>query len=345
MTIKANIFNDKVDGEWSDLFWDIFKDRESEDIAKLVDAGFLSFFWYVTNILIVKQDLEISNNFWLDRAKSVYLESKENIQFLFDCIDLFLNIWKQREFPFEKIYYYDDKDFISTKTKLFFKNANPNLFHKCVENYLHGNFVIREQLLLYAFIKINLDKVEVPSNFYRLTRNLIENASDKQIRNENLKNLYDAIDALIIGERQPENLPFTQKQLTEEAAKEALIATNPELQETIYKLEDHTLFRGSIGLFSLDNTIGDLGEVFLNEFYTGCNYFEISRAMLTFWIVSPKIMVEVIYVFGNRNNSTWREILNHSENRTDFDNTKIILQQYLDFRKYNSAINNFGHCS
>jgi len=338
---KAKYFNDKVDGEWSDLFWKIFKDRETGDIAKLVDEGFLSFFWYITDILIKKQGIVIADEFWLKRVNKVYSKNDENVQFLFDCIDLFLKISKETEHSFDNIFYIADDDFVITKTKLFFKNADPNLFHKCVETYLHNNFVIREQLLLYAFIKINLDKVKVPSNFYRLTRNLLEHASDKQVRNENLNNLYSAIEALINGERLPENLPFTHRQLNEEAAKEALLETNPELIETIYKLEDHTLLRGSIGVFLLDTTIGDLGVVFLKEFYADCNFIEISKALLTFGFYPQFYGVDYMR-FGNKNNSTWREILNQSENRTGFENTSIILQNYLKFRIANSTIDNLN---
>jgi hypothetical protein len=335
---KAKYFNEKVDGEWSDLFWGIFKDRETKDVAKLVDAGFLSFFWYITDILIKKQGIVTADEFWLKKVNNVYSENDENVQFLFDCIDLFLKLSREVEHPLDSIFYTADDDFVITKTKLFFKNANSNLFHKCVETY-QNNFVIREQLLLYAFIKINLDKVKVPSNFYRLTRNLLEHASDKQVRNENLNNLYSAIEALINGERLPENLPFTHRQLNEEAAKEALLETNPELIETIYKLEDHTLLRGSIGVFSLDTTIGDLGVVFLKEFYADCNFIEISKALLTFGFYPQFYGVDYMR-FGNKNNPTWREILNQSDNRIGFDNTRNILQQYLNFRMTYPDINN-----
>lgn len=335
---QAIYFNEKVDSEWSDLFWDIFKERESEDIAKLVDAGFLSFFWYITDMLIKQQEISVSN-YWLKIIETVYQGKDENIQFLFDSFDLFLNFSRQKEFPFDFIFYTNDADFVITKTKLFFKNAKPNLFHKCVETYIQGNFVIREQLLLYAFIRINLSKIRVPQNFYRLTRNLLENATDKQIRNENLRKLYLAIDDLISGERQPENLPFTHRQLAEEDTKETLLSTNPELREIIYKLEDHTLLRGTVGVFSLDNNIGDLGDVFLNIFQPECNYFEISRSILTFGLY-PQDYGRGYLRFGNKNNTNWREILTQSENRSGFDITKNIFQNYLNYKKNQPGVNN-----
>jgi hypothetical protein len=246
---------------------------------------------------------------------------------------------KDNEHPFNNIFYTDDKDFTTEKTKLFFQNPDHNLFQKCVKTYRQNNFVIREQLLLYAFIKKNLDNVKVPDNFFRLTRNILENASDKEIRNDNLNNLYSAIEKLILGKRHPGKLPFTKRQLEEEAAKEVLLESNPELRETIYKLEDHTLLRGSIGIFSLDTTIGDLGNVFLKEFCAECNFIEISKALLTFGLY-PQMYGDNYMRFGNKNNSTWREILNQSENRKGFENTSVILRNYLKFRIANSFIDN-----
>jgi hypothetical protein len=331
---NAKYFNEKIDGEWADLFWGIFKDKINKDIAKLVDAGFLNFFWYITDILIQQKDISFSNDFWLNKIKTVYNNQDENVKFLFDSLDLFLDISKERDCPFEKVFYVEDSEFDITKTKLFFVNANPNLFHKCVASYSQGNnFVIREQLLLYAFIKIKLNNSVVPDNFYRITRNLLENASDKEIRYENLKNLYLAINALIAGERRPENLLFTKRQLAEESTKETLLATYSELKEIIYKLEDHTLLRGTIGVFSINNTIGELGRMFLYVFHSDCNYFEISKAMLTFGFYPQNS--GGYYRFGNRNNSVWREILTQSENRTGFEKTKEVLRNYLDYKKSN----------
>ena len=44
--------------------------------------------------------------------------------------------------------------------------------------------------------------------------------------------------------------------------------------------------------------------------------------------------------FGNKNNSTWREILTQSDNRQNFDRTKKILKLYLTHLKENVGITN-----
>lgn len=335
----AKYFNERIDGEWADLFWNIFKDKDAKDIAKSVDEGFLRFFWYITNIKVNQDKITFESDFWLNRVKAVYKNNPENVQFLFDCLDLFVGYDKSDKKPFAEIFYVKDEEFSVSKTKLFFGNAQSNLFHKCVENYSAGSlgFAIGEQLLLYAFIQINLNGYDVPDNFYRLLRNLIENATDKQIRNENLGNLYQSINALIAGERSHEKLLFTSRQLNEEATKQELIDNNPEFKEIIYRLEDHTLLRGTIGVFILDDSIDKLGRVFLRVFYTNCDYVATNMALLTFGFY-PQLS-KGFHVFGNKF-ANWRDILTQSDSREGFENTKSILNEYLTFRNNNPEMNN-----
>lgn len=337
---QGKYFNEKIDGEWSDLFWNIFKNNENTDIAKLVDLGFLNFFWYVTDIISTKNKISFTDDFWLNNIKQVYQSNSNHVQYLFDCLNLFLEISALNNNPFDDIFYIQDKDFSISKTKLFFKNANVDLFKKCVEYYsVKDGFVIRERLLLYAFININLSKNEVPENFYRLLRNLLENASDKEIRNDNLYNLYAGIDRLIDGERNPDNLPFTKRQLAEESDKQSLIGGDSSLKGIIYKLEDHTMLRGTIGIFNFDKSILKLGNTFLSQFYQGQNYFEVSKAMLTFGLYSQNYGRDYMR-FGNKNNSSWREVFTQSDNRQNFDRTKKTLKRYLTYFEENEGATN-----
>ena len=46
-----------------------------------------------------------------------------------------------------------------------------------------------------------------------------------------------------VYKRQPNNLPFTKRQLAEESGKKALISGDSSLKDIIYKLEDHTMLR------------------------------------------------------------------------------------------------------
>lgn len=325
---NAKVFSNKIDQEWSDLFWDIFKSENSNDVAQKVDKGFLNFFWYITDILIVKNDIKIEDDFWLEKAKQVYKKSKDNVQFLFNCINLFERLQGNNPEYFSKLFYINTENFSTEKTRLFFGKPSINLFHKCAKTYQSGGFVIREQVLLYAIIQIELNNYNTPENFYRLTRNLLEHAADKEIRNENLKNLFAAMDNLIKGERNYKSLPFTQRQLKEEKEKEALIEGTESLKEIVYKLDDHILLRGNIAIFDFDESIENLGKIFIKQIKSENDYISISKALLTFGDYTQKYDKNYRR-FGNRNNSVWREIFTQSESREGFNNTKQILKSYL----------------
>ena len=340
-----NIFNSKIDQEWSDLFWNIFKNQESEDVAKEVDNGFLSFFWYITDLLINKNKIKIKNDFWLDKIREVYSQSPDNVKFLFGSLELFQELEKSEKEYFDDIFYIDLQDFHPTKTRIFFTNPKVNLFRKCAETYgfdkKKNNFSVGEQLLLYAFIYMKLNKKEVDNKKFRLLRNIFAQSED-QMRNEYLASfLYDDVETLINKKEYANNSKLSRRQLEEEKEKDAFLKNHPELETTLFQLEDHRLLRGNIALFELDQNINKYANQFQGTFKTNCDYFLISRAMLTFGNYTQ------FYGrngknrrFGNRNSSTWREIFTQSENRKGFKNTKIVLKNYLEVFIKNSAITN-----
>lgn len=324
----AEEFKEKVDKEWTDLFWNLFKNEKDGDIAKFVDKGFLNFFWFITDILIRKNDIKCEEEFWLDRIKEVYKNNDAYAVYLFRCLDLFARVEKLDVNPFDLKFYVKEEDFEINKVRLFYSNAKPNLFYKCAETYGAKDFAIREQLLLYAFIQIELEDKSVKDNFYRQLRNLLDNATDKNVRNENLNELYKTVDRFIEGIQDPDKLEFTEKQLNEEKEKEEFILLNPGFKEIIYRLEDHIMLRGSIEIFDLNQSIEQLGSKFLEIFKPGNNYFETSRAMLVHGFY-PQEYRNRLYRFGNQKNSSWQEILRSSDSRKNFDNTKKILNLYL----------------
>lgn len=198
-------FNNKIDQAWSDLFWDIFKDKENpnpdSDIAQKMDKGFLSFVWFITDILIATKGIEIQD-FWPEiiKIKKVYSDT-QNVEFLFDNLDFFekLNRSNESNFPrFEEVFYIDQDDFTEDKVRLFFNKPAVNLFEKCVKEYQFGGeknaFSMGEQILLYAYIKScrrydELDRVKL-----RKIRNL---TSDTWLRQEFFKHYLEEVDLIL----------------------------------------------------------------------------------------------------------------------------------------------------
>src|SRR5690606_16162227 len=102
---QADIFNNKVDKDWSDLFWNLYKEQNSKDIAKLVDSGFLRFFSYITDLLIFKNNIAVEDqNDEIEVYKRVY-GTKENIDFLFSCLDVLHEISLNNATFFEDLFY------------------------------------------------------------------------------------------------------------------------------------------------------------------------------------------------------------------------------------------------
>lgn len=335
------IFNEKIDKQWSDLFWNIFKNKKSDNIAKEVDNGFLSFFWYITDLLIKKNNIDIKSEFWLDRVKEIYGDSSENIEFLFYSLDLFENLEKSNPNYFENIFYINREDFAINKTRIFFNNPQVNLFHKCAETYgfeeKKNSFSVAEQLMLYAFIYMNM-KGALDNNKFRFIRNIFASSED-QLRNEYLgKFLYSDIESIIDHHNFSENSKLVKRQFEEEKEKTEFISDHPKFKETVFRLEDHHLLRGNIAILEIDKTIVEYANCFNDVFKSGCDYFAISRALLTIGDYSQDYGKKKR--FGNKTNSTWRELLTPSDYRKNFNETKSVLNLYLTLLIKNSDFDN-----
>jgi hypothetical protein len=341
---RAKEFNVKIDKQWSDLFWNIFKNAEGKDLAKKVDSGFLGFFWYITDLLINKNKIDIKSNFWLDKVKEVYHNSEDNVTFLFQSLDLFEKLEKEDLPYFHSIFYISSNDFELNKTRIFFNNPDINLFRKCAETYgfdeKKNTFSVGEQLLLYAFIFIKLNHIDDRESVFRMLRNIFASSED-QLRNEFLsKFLYEDVESIIVNNYYSEDSKLSKRQLEEEMLKIQLITNNPELKESVYRLEDHGLLRGNISILPLNNSLSIYANQFHNIFKHDCNYFEISRAMLTIGDYSQNY--GNLKRFGNKNASTWRELFTRSESRKGFDNTSVVLKSYLDLFVNNNTTTNKG---
>ena len=357
-------FNNKIDQAWSDLFWDIFKDKENpnpdSDIAQKMDKGFLRFVWFITDILIATKGVEIGEqDFWLEKIKKVYSDT-QNVEFLFDNLDFFeqLNRSNESNFPrFEEVFYIDQEDFTEDKVRLFFNKPAVNLFEKCVEKYRFGDeenaFSLGEQILLYAYIKscrrdVPLDRVKL-----RKIRNL---TSDTWLRQEFFKHYLEEVDLILQKDELSAQPKFSKRQLDEDKTKSDYIKEHPENKSVLYRLEDHHLLRGSISIFLrdsngsvdedenlpiIDENFPALAGKFLERFCekkSDCEkqkdfYESISLALLTLGDYTQAYGKSGKKRFGNHVDTTWREIFTQSNQRSseDFDKTKETLKAYLEF--------------
>lgn len=341
---NATIFNEKIDKEWSDLFWNTFKNEKIDDIAQKVDSGFLSYFWFISDILIRKNKIDLEGKkFWLDIIEKIYKDKPENISFLFNSIEIFEEFESKGEYKLNKTYFDDifyilEEDFHSNKTRIFFRDPHVNLFKKCAINYGYedkkNSFSVGEQLMLYAFICMCLNEKFDASKF-RFIRNIFS-SSDDQLRNEYLESfLYEDIEKIIDHFDVDLNdfefstgSKLSKRQLEEEKLKSEYIHNNPQNRDVVFRAEDHILLRGNIAVFNIDDSISRYINRFLKTFNTEVDYLTISNSLLTIGDYGQKYGKLTRY--GNKSNATWRELFTQSEGRKGFENTKIILLNYLD---------------
>lgn len=341
------IFNQKIDNQWSDLFWDIHKANESPniDIAAEVDQSFLNFYQYITDLLITTKNITIEDDYWLEVANTVYRNNERNVNYLFDALDTFVKQQKNNPYYFFEYLYVSKTDFSVSKVRLFFNSAETNLFYKCAQVYnteQRNAFSIGEQLMLYAMMRHLQEDIVRFSDKIRKIRNLII-ASDDNIRKEHLKVLYKDIDNILNDKNLEDDSQFSKQQLSEESIKSNIISNNQTLKSPIYKLEDHNLLRGSVSIMGLteDNDITSYATMFDTIFSrdTDESYKMISRAMMTIDDYSQDYSYGKRRI-GNHNASIWRELFTKSDRRKGFDHTQEILQQYLKIFLDNPDISN-----
>ena len=128
---------------------------------------------------------------------------------------------------------------------------------------------------------------------------------------------------------------FNEIQKKEEIEKISWRNDNPELVEIINKLEDHFLLLGSISIVGLEEPekFSSRAEKFIMLFDGRINYLLISKALLA--INDYSQISSWRYLFGNVNNSTWRELFTQSNQRKNFHATKLILLQLIDMLEDN----------
>lgn len=325
-------FNIKIDNQWSDLFWSLHKDKDLNDIAASVDASFLRFYNYITDLLIVTKDIDISDSYWLTTARDVYANNKDNVIFLFQCLDLFVTQRAHHPNYFHEYLYIVKSDFSKVRTRIFFQQPSEDLFSKCSQVYDNTHrsnpFSIGEQLLLYAFILNLKNSINNFSTKIRRIRNLIASSED-QLRKDNLKDLYTEIEYILFNSSVRESRLFSKHQIQEEIDKTAFINQFENLEETIYRLEDHRILRGSIAIIGLDeiDVYSRLFDIAFKE-HSENDLLMTSRAMTTIGNYSQQYGGRK-WRFGTRKESSWRELFTKSDRRQGFDNTSSILKRYL----------------
>lgn len=289
-------FSFRVDGKWTDLFWDYKEMRDK------LDENFLNFFYYIAEMLHYKTNKEdaFERNF---NSLEIVFAKKANVDFLFDSLDLLVNIGNIKQF-FNEIF--SVNDYLFGKVKLFGENST-DLFHK---SFTNTSFDVLQRVLFYAILKFLIDTNsgqvnEDLINFTRIVRNMllrvrqintskrIEIISNLRLPNFNdyvkfidafineiVKNKYKVLQVFVNNNFKG----FTSDSFSLEREKINYIIDNPALVDNIFRLEDHDEVRGVPDNFAFDKQ--DFSKK-VDAFYKIWSFKEnnnsqLVRALLTF---------------------------------------------------------------
>jgi hypothetical protein len=289
-------FEQSIEHEWTDMLWnDVYvswkkNNNKEEQPYPVIDDKFLNLYKYLLKMVyfaktgkvkftepdgkeserdVVVDDFRYDSN---DIKKNI-LSDKNNIEFIFNAIDLFYAIQDTEKFFNYLFYYSNDEPIIindnSLKVRLFGIDT-VNLFKLCIEGD-DNKFDVKSQIMLYCIIKYCLRfkcvKINVQLRDYvRVCRNLIESinqrlAKDVVIRpNVRLNDMakYDAsINKLIEKEDVNESLESLKNEKEfafgkiENEIKKSKIKSKE--KKYLRNVENFSFIRGNVAIFNDNN--------------------------------------------------------------------------------------------
>ena len=298
--ISNSDFSEKVDTDWTDVFWNIREDNGVE--LPVVDDSFLRYIHFVANIICLKRngneapadDFEMIREVYVDKNNQELLEKALDVWVGIDS-ESFFNEWFTSNQPDSNSFLVNIRQSINLLKKLS-RGEEQNM---------------RNVLLLWGCVTylMNTDKVSGKDfrTRIRVLRNLTLN-SENEYRKERYSAMVNETEELILsGTINLETNSFNQQQKVEEANKLKWIKDNDEEHELLLStLENNNLLLGSTCLIGTDNY--DYFETFNNTFkdcYTEDEWVNLSRALLTYGDISYKENYWRVLIPG-KNYSIWR---------------------------------------
>lgn len=315
----------KIDTSWTDLLWN-YKDRN-----KIIDDKFLNYFKYICSVIYYKNgescqgknfnEFNLVNNLFSSKNEN----AKKNIQFLEQMFDCWLNLPNGRNpQEFQSLYIslaHAPGKIIAAKT---------DVFKDCLETSI---LPLGTRVLLYAIVVYLMNRDSVTEQQFirrlRIIQNLIRNSSDEisdsligQGRNR-MPNILKQVDSIVLKGCIDDGISanFNVYQLKEEKEKITWVEQNDDKAETLYKLEDHELLYGQVGILGLDNI--DLSEGFSELFK---NPKDIVMQALMMKGNYAQYNGNLVYQLGSpQKNIAWEKLFHQSSGSQNFEITRKVL--------------------
>lgn len=306
----------KIDREWTDLLWP-FRNSETGNFQNdsITDDEFLRYMHFISDIISFQNgESEITDEFEIiDKQFSNECPSaKQNLLLLESLFD----IWK----GFDIELFFDD--FISSEgyasTKICI-DSGKNIFRECCKNYgirIANNrfaFSLVQTILLYSFTLYLRNKDSVSETDFRrrlrVVNNLAKNSQDT-VRSDNMKVLLALVDNIILHgniEKVEGKARFQTKQVEEEIDKLQWTAENPDMAETLFRLEDHPFLNGYISSVGLQHV--DWCDRFYSLFNQKLDFVVCALLATGDYFVKDAWRFQIGTADNRLSNSVWRDIL------------------------------------
>lgn len=332
---RSNDFTHRIDGPWSDLLWPLHGGDN------IIDDEFIRYIDYITEICEFRQGRP-SQDRLAPRARRIFGDSNEqaaeHLDFLFHCFDT----WESSD---SARHYFDDlftlatpgQDGYSSEKCVLFAGGTTNLLRLCCQAFdrtmpQRRSFSLQQSLLLYAVLLHKRAQTEDFPRRLRILRNLLA-ASEDELRLSSMPGLLADVETLIGRGDLTELKRLSRNQIDDELLKRDFLNANPHLAESLFRLEDHTIFRGTLHAIEYDSEHflhrADVLESCLND---RDSWIDLTGALLTAGDYYRQPTSWTAWQFGTSSTgheSAWRLLLTNGT-RDQLTPTRTVLARFLD---------------
>ncbi len=237
----------KFDVEWSSVLWPYKGDDN------IIDDECLRYFHFVASVCAWRAGRQPAGE--IGRlADDVFRErNPDALDFLFHAFDTWVDTDIAKAFAgwFTAGPSPDE----TRRVVLFSRRADVDLFGACCRHFgKPQEFTGGQTLLLYAVLVHRREATDDFARRLRVLRNLVE-ASSSEIRAEAMPALLDDVERLVKDGALADVKAFNRAQVADEQRKAVFLDARPDLEETLWRLEDHDLLRGNLAAFELDGAV------------------------------------------------------------------------------------------
>lgn len=333
----------KIDIDWTDMLWQY---RGKDNVT---DDEFLRYFRFICDIICYQNGgtTQGKSSDEFDLQQEYFSKENENAIANIEKMESYFDCWCSLDDISPEDYISKFVSYEHEEGKIQIENRYKlDIFGDCLRNYadVNGNgnrsFPLNRIILLFAFVTYLQNRQSVTDEDFarriRIINNLVQNSED-EISDSEHRTSGNRMPAIL---RQVEKIVLTgiidktidkslnTSQIEEEILKVEWLKEHPELEESLFILEDHELLQGQISIVGTEHP--EYFERFASLF--SCNWDLIDCALMSIGQYGQKEKNGWRYQLGsssNRNVKSWRTLF-HKSGNSGFDETKRILGELLD---------------